>query len=348
MGRDARRRRAPRSTRPGAGGGVSPLAGALLAFAVAACASSPREPVTAAIDAPIVLESPTGRIHGTVEVPAARGPVPVALIIAGSGPTDRNGNIGGMPGANDSYRMLARALAERGIASVRYDKRGIAASGAAATSEAELRFETYVEDAAGWIRLLREDPRFSAVVVVGHSEGSLLGMLAAREAGAHGFVSLAGVGRPAAAVLRDQLRPALPPALWEESERILAGLERGEQTATVPAELAALYRPSVQPYLISWFRYDPAAELARLAIPPLVVQGTTDVQVTVADAEALAGSRAGIRLEIIEGMNHVLKRVSGDRVVQQPSYFDPSLPLVPELVEAVVGFMGSVQGGARS
>jgi hypothetical protein len=263
----------------------------------------------------------------------------VALIIAGSGPTDRNGNIGGMPGANDSYRMLARALAERGIASVRYDKRGIAASGAAATSEAELRFETYVEDAVAWLRLLREDPRFSTVTAVGHSEGSLIGMLAARQAGADRFVSLAGVGRPAAEVLRGQLRPALPAALWAESERILRGLAGGEQTATVPAELMALYRPSVQPYLISWFRYHPAEELARLTIPALVVQGTTDVQVTVGDAEALAGSRQGVRLEIIEGMNHVLKRVDGDRVAQQPSYFDPSLPLVPEVVEAVSGFV---------
>ena len=318
------------------------VAGALLVSFLTACASTPRHPVTAATDAPIVLETPTGRIHGSLDVPGAAGPVPVALIIAGSGPTDRNGNIGGMPGANDSYRMLARALAERGIASVRYDKRGIAASGAAATSEADLRFETYVEDAAGWIRLLREDPRFSTVAVVGHSEGSLIGMLAARQAGADAFVSLAGVGRPAAEVLRDQLRSALPPALREESERILTGLERGEQTAAVPSELGALYRPSVQPYLISWFRYDPAAELARLAIPALVVQGTTDVQVAVSDAEALARSRDGVRLEIIEGMNHVLKRVAGDRAAQQPSYFDPSLPLVPELVEAVAGFIRGI------
>jgi pimeloyl-ACP methyl ester carboxylesterase len=321
----------------------SPVAVALLAFVATACASTPPNSVTAATDAPAVLETPTGRILGSMEIPAAAGPVPVALIIAGSGPTDRNGNIGGMPGANDSYRMLARALAERGIASVRYDKRGIAASGAAATSEAELRFETYVEDAAGWIRLLREDPRFSTVTVVGHSEGSLIGMLAARQAGADGFVSLAGVARPAAEVLRDQLRPALPPALWEESERILAGLERGEQTPTVPAELVALYRPSVQPYLISWFRYHPADEIARLTIPALVVQGTTDVQVGVAEAEALARGREGARLVIIEGMNHVLKRVSGDRVAQQPSYFDPSLPLVPEVVEAVGAFVRELQ-----
>jgi uncharacterized protein len=267
----------------------------------------------------------------------------VALIIAGSGPTDRNGNSVGAPGTNDAYRMLAEALAQRGIASVRYDKRGVAASGAAAGSETELRFETYVQDAAAWLRLLRMDPRFSAVSVIGHSEGSLVGMLAAREAGADAFISLAGIARRASDILRDQLRPSLPPALLQANEQILQRLERGEQTDSVPTELAALYRPSVQPYVISWFRYVPGEEIARLSIPTLIVQGSTDIQVGVAEAEELARRSPSARLEIVEGMNHVLKRVSGGLAEQRPAYFDPSLPIMEELVEVTAGFILRVE-----
>ena len=309
---------------------------------LSACASVPPQPLSPVLDQPIVLETATGAIHGSLNHPGGGSSVPVALIIAGSGPTDRDGNTAGMPGRNDAYRMLAEALARRGIATVRFDKRGIAASGGAAPSEAELRFETYVEDAAGWLRMLRQDPRFSTVTVIGHSEGSLVGMLAAREAAADAFVSIAGIARRASDILRDQLRSRLPAELSARNERILQALERGETVDTVPPELATLYRPSVQPYVISWFRYLPADEIARLSVPTLVVQGTTDVQVGVAEAEELARRSSSARLEIIEGMNHVLKRVSGGLAEQQPSYFDPALPIVPELVDAVASFIEGV------
>lgn len=315
-----------------------------VALLLAGCAPArPAElaPAPAAEEA-IVLETESGSIHGTLRLPATDLPVPVALIIAGSGPTDRNGNLMGLPGSNDSYRMLAEALAERGIATVRYDKRGIAGSAAAAPSEAELRFDTYVEDAASWIALLGADSRFSSVVPIGHSEGSLVGMIAAREGGAAGFVSLAGIARRASDVLRDQLRRSLPAPLLARSEEILQRLEQGEQVDSVPPELAALYRPSVQPYLISWFRYVPGDEIGRLNIPTLIVQGTTDVQVGVAEAQELARHGADARLEIIEGMNHVLKRVSGGLAEQQPSYYDPTLPVVEEMVDLIAEFMERV------
>ena len=136
-------------------------------------------------------------IYGTLALPTGiseKNPQPIVLIIAGSGPTDRQGN--SKPPVNpNSYRMLADSLAERGIASLRYDKRGIGQSKSTDIKEENLRFDDYATDAADWLRLLRTDRRFSKIVVVGHSEGSLVGMLASREAGADGFVSLAGAGR---------------------------------------------------------------------------------------------------------------------------------------------------------
>jgi len=289
-------------------------------------------------EAGIALDTPTGKIAGSLVLPAAAGPVPVALIIAGSGPTDRDGNSSMIPGRNDSLRMLAQALARAGIASVRYDKRGIGASAQAMQSESALRFETYIDDAAAWAARLRKDPRFSKVAVIGHSEGSLIGMVAARQAGADAFVSIAGVGTPLPAVLRRQLADKLPPDLLKENERILGALERGQTVDGVPPLLAALYRPSVQPYLISQFRYVPAKRIAALSIPVLIVQGTTDIQVGVEDAQALKRANPGARLEIVEGMNHVLKMVPADGA-QLASYGDPALPLAPRLVDAVTSFL---------
>lgn len=299
------------------------------------------------VEEPVQLATPGGAVHGTLLLPAGRGPHPVALLIAGSGPTDRNGNSAGLPGQNNSLKLLAEALAARGIATVRYDKRGIAESAPAATREADLRFDTYVEDVVAWLRQLRSDRRFSTVSAVGHSEGSLIGLRAAQDAQADAFVSIAGIARPAPDVLRDQLRPQLPAELWQESERILATLAAGRTTDSVPPALAALYRPSVQPYLISWFRLDPAEEIARLRIPILIAQGTTDVQVRIEEAHALHASSPDAEMAIIEGMNHVLKVVPADAAQQQASYIDPMLPVAPELVERIASFLRGVTPAPR-
>jgi hypothetical protein len=154
----------------------------------------------------ITLETSTGTLFGTLERPQTRLPVPVVLIIAGSGPTDRDGNSPLLKGANNSLKLLAAALAAHGIASVRYDKRGIGETGKAMQLAAEkaktmlreedLSFETYIDDAVGWGKQLRADRRFSSITVLGHSEGSLIGMVAAQKMGARAYVSIAGAGRP--------------------------------------------------------------------------------------------------------------------------------------------------------
>lgn len=310
---------------------------------LSACATTPPGtsattgvPATEAVQ----LATSTGQLHGTLLIPPrGTGRVPVALLVAGSGPTDRDGNSAALPGANNSLRLLAEALAANGIASLRYDKRGIAASAAGGASEADLRFDHYVNDAAGWVRHLQQDPRFVSVTVVGHSEGSLIGMLAARSGGADAFVSIAGISRSAPEILREQLRPQLPAELWSASERILASLTAGDTTADVPPALAALYRPSVQPYMISWFAYDPSVEIASLTMPVLILQGTTDIQVPAKDAEALHRSASNAEIAIIDGMNHVLKIVEDDRAKQIASYSDPDLPLAPELGRRIVAFI---------
>lgn len=292
-----------------------------------------------AADQPIALDTAGGTVAGTLRLPPDAGKVPVVLIVAGSGPTDRDGNSAMIPGHNDSLKMLAEALARAGFASVRYDKRGIGASRAGAPDESQMRFDTYVDDAAAWIAKLKADPRFGPVAVIGHSEGALIGMLAAERAGAAAYVSLAGVAEGPGAILRKQFAGKLPPPLAADNERILASLEQGKTVAELPPALATLYRPSIQPYLISWMKYVPTGHLAALRMPVLIVQGTTDIQVGVEQAQALKAARPDAVLAIVPGMNHVLKEVALDPQHPVASYGDPSLPLHPQLAATVTGFL---------
>jgi pimeloyl-ACP methyl ester carboxylesterase len=297
-------------------------------------------PLVSTVEAaePISLKTDSGELYGTLEIPKDAHAVPVALIISGSGPTDRDGN-NPLVGTNNSLKMLSEGLVAKGIASLRYDKRGIAASAAAGPKEADLRFDMYIDDAERWGNLLLHDRWFAQLIVIGHSEGALVGAVACGRLAAQGFISIGGAGYPAFELLEAQLKKNLPPGLLSESNTILDLLKKGMTTDKVPPSLMALFRPSVQPYLISWFRYDPTYEVSRLVVPTLVVQGTTDIQVGTSDAERLAKSNKLARLSLVEGMNHVLKSVPGDPGLQMKSYGDPDLPISQNLVDKIAAFI---------
>jgi pimeloyl-ACP methyl ester carboxylesterase len=318
-----------------------PLAVLLLACAgrQSTTASVPDVRPTPASSDTVRVTVPAGTLVGTLEVPAGRAPFPVVLFIAGSGPTDRDGNSAAMGGRNESLRQLAESLAARGIASLRYDKRMVGASRVSLPGgEASLSIDDYVSDAVAWARQLRADPRFGALVIAGHSEGGLHALLAAPQVQAEGVVTIAAPGRPFQDVLREQLNARLPEAMRPDAMRILDTLAAGHRVDSVPPPLFVLFRPSVQPFLVSMFRHDPQALARTLGAPLLVVQGTTDLQTTMADAERLAAARPDVRLVRVEGMNHVLKPVSGDLAAQLPSYRTPT-PIVPEVVEAIASFV---------
>ena len=285
---------------------------------------------------PIQLDLKVGKLYGVVDLPDGAGPFPIVVSIAGSGPTDRDGNQPQMK--NDSLKLLGQGLASKGIAVLRYDRRGIGESWKTAPKEEDLTIDMLADDVVEWIKLLRKDKRFSRVGIIGHSEGALVGTLAAGRAPADAFVSLAGVGREIHVVLREQLAKNLSKDLRQKSDKILDELVAGRTVADPPKELAALFRPSVQPFLISKFKYSPAKELAKLTIPVLIVQGTTDLQTMVKDAKVLAAAKKDANLVIIEGMNHTLRKASTD-AEQKKAYFDTSLPLAPMLTEEIATFL---------
>lgn len=288
----------------------------------------------------VTLETKEGSIHGKLLLPNGDKTYPVVLLIAGSGPTDMDGNTPMIKGKNNSLKYLAEELAKNDIASLRFDKRGIASSAAAGKDESQLRFEDYVNDVIGWIDYLARDKRFSGITVAGHSEGSLIGMLACQSRPmVKTFVSLAGAGRPAYEILEEQLATQ-PEMIKNEVASINASLKEGKSVDKISMYVQALFRPSVQPYLISWYKYNPQQVIASLKMPVLLIQGEKDIQVAVKDAELLKKAKSEADLLLIDSMNHVLKDC--DTVDPQKNiatYGDPSLPVNTLLVSALTSFV---------
>lgn len=289
---------------------------------------------------PIALNTKSGTLNGKLSLPAKGGNIPVVLLISGSGPTDMDGNsaIGQMK--NNSLKYLADNLAKQNIASLRFDKRGIASSASAGKDEYSVRLEDFVEDVKGWIDLLARDKRFSGILIAGHSEGSLIGMLASQNnPKVKAFISLAGPGRPLYELLEEQVS-SQPEVIRNMVVSINDSLKRGKLVPNVPLGLQALFRPSVQPFLISCYKYNPSEIVKTLKVPVLIIQGKTDIQVSVKDAELLKQSAPSAEICLIDRMNHVLKECDTTEPNRQlVIYADPSLPLSSALVPCLTSFI---------
>ncbi|QOZ48623.1 alpha/beta hydrolase [Bradyrhizobium sp. CCBAU 53340] len=277
-------------------------------------------------------------LSGTLLKPAEGERPPVVLLIGGSGPTDRNGNQGGTgPG---ELRQLAEQLAEKGIASLRYDKRGVGRSAVAGVREDDVVLDSFVDDAVAWLNWLQQRPDLGPRIIAGHSEGGLIALLAAKRVPVAGIVLLTTPGRRLGNVIRDQLQAiGMDPVLQTEASTILAALERGETVPSVSPALHALFRPSVQRYMISELAIDPAEELRHFSQPLMIVSGEHDLQVGSADVARLSAERPDATPLIIPGMNHVLKLAPADRAGQQDAYSNPNIPLVDGLSEAIANFV---------
>lgn len=282
-----------------------------------------------------------GGLQGTFARPET-GPVrgPAVLIIAGSGPTDRNGN--GPIVQTDTYRKLAESFAAAGIRSSRYDKRGIGESRALVTREEDIVFADFVSDAVSAIGNLSKRPDVSSVIVIGHSEGALIGLLASMKTDIAGLVLLTATGRSIRAILQDQLKNGLPPALETESLKILQALADGQRVTTVTRELMPLFRPSVQPFMISVLNIDPATELAKVKKPILIMHAGRDLQIFPADFEALRKTRPDARIVEMPNANHVLKTAPADLAGNRALYQNRDAPLDPDVMPPLIDFVRTV------
>ena len=286
------------------------------------------------------LDSQPGPLVGTLEVPDGPEKGAAVLLLAGSGPTNRNDS---QPQAGlqaDSLKLIAADLAQHGYTSLRADKRCIGESVLACPGEANLTIQSYAEDAAAWARILRSQPGVRCVVLLGHSEGALVAALAAAKVQTCGIISVSGVGRPLGDVIISQVRASgAGDVVVEKVTSIMADLRAGRDVADVPPALAPLFRPSVQPFVRSELAIDPAAVLAAVKAPVLILQGTTDIQVSVEDAQKLAAASPTAKLVLLDGVNHVLKTAPADRAANIATYRDPALPLAPSVMPAILGFL---------
>jgi hypothetical protein len=285
-----------------------------------------------------VLRTETGNIYGTMSVPKNTKKMPLVLFIGGSGPTDRDCNQPTLK--TNAFKMLSDSLSHNGIASLRFDKRGIAASVAAGTKEEDLRFEHYIDDVKSWIDTLKTDLRFSEIIVMGHSEGSLIGMIACKNnSKVSKYISISGVAISADKIIKEQL--ANQPAMIKDAAfPILDSLKAGKTLSDVPQMLYSLFRPSVQPYMISWMKYNPQDEIKKLAIPILIIQGTTDIQVSESQADLLHSANKKSSLCKIENMNHVLKTCkTTEPSTQMTTYTNPDFPLADGLIKVIIDFV---------
>ena len=298
---------------------------------------------TSVIELPFAFQSGSLTLPGTLTMPTNyNGAPPVALIVAGSGPTDRNGNsTGPLRAQNNSnlYAILAWQLADAGIASVRYDKRAIGPN-LQKLDLAQTSIDDFVADVIAGARKLATDRRFSRVVLIGHSEGAELVLQAAnRGAPAAGIVMLSGAGRPIMLVLREQLSKQLPAEELVRWDSASARYLRGEEAGDVHPGLKPLLLPTNRKFMQSWARYDPAAEIARARVPVLVIQGGHDLQISLVDARALQSAQPAAKLVIIPAANHVFRAATDDRMAQARLYTDPTIPIVPELTPAIADWI---------
>ena len=263
----------------------------------------------------------------------------IAIIIAGSGPTDRNGN-SSMSTPTNEYQMLAHSLDSQNIATFRYDKYGVSKSLPSSFKESDLVFDNYVKDAENIFDYLHDTLGFKNIYFIGHSEGSLLAMLASEKKPVKGYISIAGAGRPIDLILEEQLQKApFPDSVKQQIPLIFNQLKSGKTVDNYPESLANVFRKSVQPYMISWMKYSPEIEIKKLKCPILIVQGSCDIQVQIEDANNLHNGNKKSVLDIVPDMSHTLKNAGKDCVDEDKTYTDGSMPIDQKLVADIVKFI---------
>lgn len=277
--------------------------------------------------------------EGTLTLPISGEAESLIIFIQGSGPTDRNGNQAMMK--NDGMKKMARELAENGIASFRYDKR-IFKMNELKIKEEDLRFEDLVSDAKDVINYFDEKGLFNNLVIAGHSQGSLVGLLASKE-NVDAFISLAGAGEPIDNIIVDQINK-MAPQLGENARTAFDEIREKGTTTNYSPMLEGIFKPSVQPYMYSWIQYDPSKEIKELDIPILIINGSADIQVDTKEAEMLKSGNQDAKLVIIENMNHIFREIkTDDKLVNTKSYNEPNQALHPELIPLITEFIKELE-----
>lgn len=282
-------------------------------------------------------------VEGTLVTPYADDEVPLIIFIMDSGEINRDGN--DRMSRNDVFSKLSVALAKKGIATFRYDKRLLKID-ILGIKPGEMKIEDFVTDARSVISYFQKKAGYTKIYVVGHGQGSLVGMLAIdiieNEYGSdpvEGFISLAGNAQSVDRILVQQLEKQSP-GLDENAARAFAELKIKGQTNNYDPVLEPVFGLNVQTFMKSWIAYTPSEVIANLDLPILILQGDKDIQVEVSEAEQLKAAAPDAELIIVKNMNHVLREIKGGRLENHKSYNEYWLPIIPEVIASITTFVG--------
>jgi uncharacterized protein len=281
-----------------------------------------------------------GAIDAVLTVPSDVERPPVALLIAGSGTTDHDGN--GPQIKPATLKKLSEQLAARKIATLRYDKRGAGGWKPEFGRPEDFRFRDYVDDAVALVNYLRDGGKFSKVILVGHSEGGLVAILTARRVPVDRLVLLATAARRQGDLLKAQLEKTLAPEMFQPIAKAIDDIMAGQIVDPPPAGLSI--PPPMQPGIASAFIEDPIVPLKLIEAPTLIVAGGRDRQLARLDFAALAAASPAAKTLWLADMNHVLVDVA-DEADDMAAYNQPERALDPDLIDSVAAFI--LAGDAR-
>jgi pimeloyl-ACP methyl ester carboxylesterase len=275
-----------------------------------------------------------GAIDAVLTIPPGVERPPVALLIAGSGSTDHDGN--GPQIKPATLKKLSEQLLARNIATLRYDKRGAGGWKAEFGRPEDFRFKDYVDDAVLLVNFLRGSGKFSRVVLVGHSEGGLVAILAAQRVPVDRLVLLATAARRQGDLLKAQLEKQLKPEVFAAIAKAIDDIMAGQIVDPLPPGL--VIPPSMQPGIASAFTEDPIGPLKRIEAPTLIVGGGRDHQVARLDFVALSAAAPAAKTLWLADMNHVLNDVS-DEADDLAAYSQSERSLDGVLIDQIASFI---------
>jgi alpha-beta hydrolase superfamily lysophospholipase len=292
-------------------------------------------------------------LAGTVALPDGEGPFPCVLLITGSGQVDRNENVKRMP--INAFYDISHFLAQNGVASLRYDKRGV---GQSQGDHWKTGLYDHADDALAAVRYLKQQNNVQRqnVFLLGHSEGAVIATrLAGTGAEVAGIVLIAGTAQSGEAVLRwqaIQIARGLKGLNARLIKLLRIDVSKSQQKAInkIKQSNRDWYRQNLfvkvnAKWLREFMAYNPADDMPRIAVPVLAITGSKDIQVDPADLERMANVlKVPFERYIIKGMTHVLRTEEGEPSISEYKK-EVRRPVETELLDIILRWLKNQTAG---
>ncbi|MFC5046730.1 alpha/beta hydrolase [Aquimarina hainanensis] len=273
-------------------------------------------------------------IEGTLVAPYADKEVPLVIFIMDAGSINRDGN--DRMSKNNTFKNLSYELAKKGIATFRYDKRLFRMTHLG-IKENEVSFDDYISDAKSVVTFFSQNDKYTKIIILGHGQGSLVGMIAAQE-NTDAFISVGGNGQSIDQIIIEQIGKQAPGLSKNVIQAFDELKKTGRATSYDPA-LESIFKLDLQPFIKSWMKYTPTEEISKLTIPILIIQGDRDIHVEPSESYKLRDAVPNAKYVIFEKMNHILKEINGNRLENQKSFDEEWREIMPTVIDTISDFV---------